>query len=343
MNFMRTRNIMVALCLAIVLSAGMASAELVDRIVASVNGEIITLRELDRRVEPLASVNNITPGSPQMNELQHQLLQSMVDRILVMQEGKRQGVVISDRELDDAIKALMAERNLTPTDLQRQIQEKGGTMAFFREDLRADIVRQRLLAKEVHSRVVVTDEEIVNYLKAQGYTGSSGAGGSASDGPPPEGAVRIRNIFLALPESAGENEVRARLQEAARIRSEIEGGLDFEKAAMKYSEDSNAAQGGDMGNIAWTDMNDRIRTALQGLRPGQVSQPIVVGPGVQLFQVVEREAPVKTPSKKDEETLQIPAEEKEKVRQALMERKLQARFQEWVQELRGRAYIKISL
>ena len=342
MNFMRTRNILVALCLAIVLSSGMASAEVVDRIVASVNGEIITLRELDRRVEPLARVNNAAPGSAKLDELRRQILQSMVDRILIMQEGKRQGVVISDRELDDSIKALMAERNLTPADLQRQILEKGGTMAFFREDLRADIVRQRLLAKEVHSRVVVTDEEIINFLKAQGYTGSSAASG-VSDQPPPEGAVRVRNIYLGLPESAGENEVRARLKEAARIKSEIEGGMDFEKAAMKYSEDSNAAQGGDMGNIAWADMNERVRAALQGLRPGQVSPPIVLGTGVQLFQVVERETPVKTSSKKDEETLQIPAEEKERIRQALTERKLQARFQEWVQELRGRAYIKISL
>ena len=89
-------------------------------------------------------------------------------------------------------------------------------------------------------------------------------------------------------------------------------------------------------------MNDRIRSALSNLRPGEVSQPIVLGTGVQLFQVVEREAPVKKPSK-EEETIQIPAEEKERVRRMLMEKKLQARFQEWVEELRGRAYIKINL
>ncbi len=341
MSFMRTRNIMAALCLAVILSAGLASAEVVDRIVASVNGEIITLRELEQRVEPLARLNKITSEADK-NELRHKVLQSMVDKVLTFQEGRRQGISVSDRELDQAIKDLMADRSLTLNDLQRQIREKGGTMAQFRDDLRADIVRQRLLAQEVHSRVVVTDEEVVSFLRAQGYTGTPGAGSGTSDEPPPEGTVRVRNIFLALPQSADENAVRARLEEAARIKSEIEAGMEFQAAAVRYSEGDNAAQGGDMGNIAWTDMNERIRAALNNLRPGQVSQPIVLGPGVQLFQVVEREAPVKT-STKEEETLQIPSEEKERVRRMLMEKKLQARFQEWVEELRGRAYIKINL
>jgi peptidyl-prolyl cis-trans isomerase SurA len=235
----------------------------------------------------------------------------------------------------------MADRNLTPNEMQRQIREKGGTMAQFREDLRADIVRQRLLAKEVHSKIVVTDEEIVDFLRSQGYTGTPGAG-VATDAPPPEGTVRIRNIVLDLPQTASENDVRARLKEAARIKAEIEGGLDFETAAARYSDGGNAAQGGDMGDIAWEDMNEHIRGALQNLRPGQVSQPLVGGGGIQLFQVVERETPVKKPSK-DEETLQIPEEEKERVRRILTEKRLQARFQEWVQELRSRAYVKINL
>jgi peptidyl-prolyl cis-trans isomerase SurA len=340
MSFMRNSSIIAALCLAIILSAGLASAELVDRIVASVNGEIVTLRELEQRLEPIVRINKIT-SEAEKNDLRRKLLQNMVDRLLIMQEGQRQGVTVSERELDRAIQDLMADRNLTPNELQRQIREKGGTMVQFREDLRADIVRQRLLAKEVHNRIVVTDEEIVSFLRAQGYTGSPGAA-VPSDEPPPEGAVRVRNIFLGLPEAASEDDVRARLKEAARIKAEIEGGLDFKSAAARYSEGENAAQGGNMGNIAWTDMNERIQAALRNLKPGQVSQPIVLGPGVQLFQVVEREAPVEKASEA-EETLQIPEEEKERVRRMLSEKKLQARFQEWVKELRSRAYIKINL
>ena len=250
MNFMRTRNIMATICLAIILSAGLASAEIVDRIVASVNGQIVTLRELEQRVEPLARVNNIT-SEAEKNQLRTKVLQSMVDKILTLQEGQRQGVMVSDQELDMAIKELMADRNLTPNELQRQIREKGGTMVQFRDDLRADIIRQRLISKEVQSRVVVTDEEIVNFLRAQGYTGAPGGGSGTSDDPP-EGSVRVRNIFLGLPQTADENSVRARLKEAVRIRSEIEAGLEFQAAAVRYSEADNAAQGGDMGNIAWS-------------------------------------------------------------------------------------------
>jgi len=315
-------GLLICLCglvLAATLISPAAQAEILDRIVATVNGEIITMKEINQRLVPVLKRSRVEDPE-KINEIRRKILERLIENKLVLQEGKHLGVRIKGTEVDDAIERIKQANRVNQEQFEAELIRRGSNIQTVREDLRVELIKSKLINREIRSRIVVSAEQIDAYYREQG------------DKRELKPKVHVRNIVLAVPEEAPPSVVAKKQAWAEEILAEIKDGLDFAEAAAKYSEGSNAKDGGDLGLVGWDEMDNRIKAALEKLEPGQTTPPVRTAMGIQLFYLVER-------LDQDEEAV---AKAKEKIRELLTRRMLKKKYIEWLEGLRSKALIKIN-
>ena len=168
-----------------------AQAEVADRIVAVVNDEVITLSELNSAFEPYqAKIEASYTGAERekaLTETRMVLLNRMIDNLLMEQQARKAGIVIRDEEVTSAIKDLLERRNISQDDLRKALEREGITLEAYKKGVRDQLMRMKLVQREIKSKVAVSDEEIGEYYRKhrEDYEGKD--------------AVRIKQIFLPLP------------------------------------------------------------------------------------------------------------------------------------------------
>ena len=182
--------------LAVLLACGSVAAELEDRIVAVVNSEIITMRELNQAFEPYAKgIQTTYKGNDLEGVLEHNkkvFLQRMIDQILIENEAKKGGknfTTIKDEEVMAVIMDMLTKNNMSMDAYLKKLASEGKTLRAVKKDISEQMLRMRVLRSEVQSKIVVTDEEIGEYYDKHrsNYEGKE--------------AVHIRQIFLPAPAS----------------------------------------------------------------------------------------------------------------------------------------------
>ena len=296
-----------------------AEAKILDRIVATVNGDIITLKQINDRLEPYIEASGVT-DKEQINEVRRQILDALIDQALMEQEAQRLKISVTDDDVDDAIERLKRVGNMTQEQFESRVIKQGATMEGVRTDVRSEIMRARVINQEIRSRVIVPPEKVEEILHAQK--------GEAEY----RQAAHVRNILFEIKPGSDTSDGKAVMALAEKVVKEIREGLAFTKAAEMYSDGSNAKQGGEMGLIAWGDMAPAISEALKKLEPGQVTDPIALGPGVQILQLVEKVT----------EDLRATDEEKMEIRKRLANEMVEEKVVEWLKSLRENAIIKIK-
>ena len=322
-----------------------ARTEIMDRIVATVNGDIITLREVNDRLRKLALASD-QRSLEELRDMRQKILNSLIDQKLADQEAAKLGIIITEQDVDNALEHIKKSNNITTERLKSDLQKKGVDLETFRQDLRSEILKSRLIDLQVRAKVVITDEEVERQMELRGLKPPTPSKSEPKKKKNTEiKEVRVRNIMLLIPDNASEEQAKAKVAEAEKIRTEIKRGLDFTEAARKYSVAPNAKDGGKMGLIVWDDIAPRIRAVLKNLRRGDVSKPVVMGQAVQLFQVVDAETR-KVKEEKVEDTPKVdPAWEaqREQIRAELMEKRLQDKFRNWLENLRSKAVVEVNL
>jgi peptidyl-prolyl cis-trans isomerase SurA len=320
----------------------------VDRIVAQINRNVITLSELQQRMSTLSPPQRAAlsgTGDPQ-----RQVLALMIDEELVNQAAQKIGLQVSEAELDDAVKSVMEQNKLNEEQFRKALAQVGTTLPLFRSQLRLEILKNKVLSYSIMNRVVVTEAEVTDFLNGNVPEGArpvfSATGVSDFDG--------VRIIFLqSSPAQAGRV-----LANAARIKAEIEAGLPFADAARKYSQGPGADNGGDPGNLVVRDLQPELQALARDLVPGRVSEPLNGGDAVLLITVVSAtpEASVRPGQQSDnssrrrrrgrrnqEEDTSFTPEQRAGARRTLEEMKMRRRYDTWIEELRSSAVIKVTL
>ncbi|MEW6221295.1 MAG: peptidylprolyl isomerase [Thermodesulfobacteriota bacterium] len=298
-------------------------AEEVDRIVAVVNDEVITLSELEAEVATFLRAGQ-APAAGQA-ELRRSLLAQLVDRKLAEQKAVELGITVTDAEVDQGIAQVMARHGLNREQLERDLVRMGRDMADYRQALRLSLLQKRLVDLEVRSRVVVTDQRVAQYYQEE----------LAAEAMEPGYHVLLLGLgWAAGEEAAAREEVRERIR---GLRRQIVGGeLGFREAARRFSELSSAAEGGDIGVVDPTQMAESMRKVIEALPPGEVSEPVETPGGVQLVKVLRRRVA---------QGLELAPLEaiQEEVRELIFQQDLQRQFGRFLEELRGKAQIRILL
>jgi len=259
---------LILLCL--IWGASKGHGELVDRIAAIVNDDVITLSEWDEAVAPYArQIRSSLYGPEDEDEVFSRLRQDVLDRMiehkLAEQESQRLGVEVDDSEVDERIDQMIAAQSLSKEDLEQALQEQGYTLEEYRHRIREQMLRMELINLEVKSKIAITEEEIEDYYDKH------------KEDYGDKKRYHLRTILVEAASSARAEERREALKRIEAAVEAFEGGVAFEELAQRYSDDVTAKGGGDLGLFYMNELSQEFRETVRGLKEGEIS-PIIQTP-----------------------------------------------------------------
>ncbi|KAF1030303.1 MAG: Chaperone SurA [Burkholderia plantarii] len=261
---------------------GATGATLADEVVAVVNNDVITGRELDQRVGLIARrLQQQKAPVPPLDQLRAQVLNQMVlDRIQV-QKAKDDGIVIDNTMLQTTLQRLAAANNMTLDQYRSRLEAEGVPWSIFTSDARTELMLSKLREKEVDSKITVSDAEVASYIASQRGPNA----GAQQD-------VHLENIFVAAPQNAAQQQIdTAKAKADAILKEALASGADFEKLAKRASESKDAKTGGDLGYKSPASLPANVSQAVSQLRPGQVNPDVLrVSDGFEVVRLVDRRA-----------------------------------------------------
>jgi peptidyl-prolyl cis-trans isomerase SurA len=277
------KNLIVALALAAAVlaperavQAQSLPGEPLDRIVAVVDEDVVLQSELDRQVSRVVAQYAQSPQQlPPRDVLEHQVLERLILQKLQITRADSSGVKVSDAEIDQALAGLAAQNKMDLSQLRMAIQAQGMDYEQFRRSVRDELVVSRLRQRVVQSRVQVSDAEVDTLLK---------------NGALNQGQLHLGYILIALPDGATPEQIEAGKKKADETKQQIEGGMDFAAAAIRYSDAPNALEGGDLG---WRNANElppAFTDATDHMSEGQVSAPIRGPNGFHIIKLLGKRA-----------------------------------------------------
>jgi parvulin-like peptidyl-prolyl isomerase len=324
---MEFRKKFVLIIFALMLLCAPAGAEVVDKIIAVVNDEIITLKEFNAAFAPyLKNIEDNYKGDDKeavIKQSKEYLLKRLVDNLLIEQEAKKTGVgsSVKDEEVMDVVRDMIAKRKTNMEDFKKNLAREGSSLEALKKEITSQIIRMRLLRREIKNKVMVSDEEIGEYYNKnrQDYEGKE--------------AVRIKQIFLAIPAKA-DKKTKAKIKEdAEQLRKRALTGEPFELLAAKYSQGPGAAQGGDIGFVEKGAIIAALDTAAFKLPMEQISEVIESEGGFHIIKVVDKKGAGLKPI----------AAVREEIRAKLEDEKLEKKYEEWMTSVRKKSFIEIKI
>lgn len=252
---------------------------LVDRIVAVVNSEVVTMSELADRVDfALRQLRRQGTPAPEREALQAQVLERLIVDKAQLQYARESGIRIDEVQLDRAIERIAENNNLSLPAFRQALERDGVQFASFRDEVRQQIVLTRLREREVDDKIQVSETEIDLYLQEAKVPGSDA--GAEYD---------ISHVLVRIPEQASPERVEQARQRAEKARAEAGTGGDFARVAASYSDAPDALRGGGaMGWRAADRLPEIFAAALKSMRPGEVSEVLRSPAGFHVLKLVGR-------------------------------------------------------
>jgi len=258
------------------------------RIAAVVNDEVISVADLRSRLRMVMLSSNLNDSPETRQRILNQVLRTIVDEKLQMQEAKRQNVTATDEEVSKAFGQIEKQNNMKPGQLDGVLKANGIERTALIDQLTASIVWAKLARRLVAQTNVVSDEEIDDSLKRLKESAN-------------EPQSRVAEIFLAVDSQQQDEEVR-RLAE--RLIEQMRQGARFSAIAQQFSQSATAAVGGDIGWVRPQQFSPELGKVVAGLKPGELSSPIRSGGGYYLLLVLDRRSG-RTSAGEDEAVLHL--------------------------------------
>jgi len=253
-----------------------ARVQLVDRIVAVVNDEAITVSALDQRIEQIRrQFARRGDRLPPDDILRRQVLDQLVAESAQVQRARQAGVRVDDVALDRAIERIADSNQMSLSDFRRALENDGIAWSSFRENIRREMLIARLRESAVESRVNVTDAEIDNFLKNNPDVAS-------------ETEYHVAHILLRAPEAASPEQLQTLAQKAEEARQRAASGEDFSALAAAVSNAPDALQGGDMGWRAPSALPGLFAQAVRDMSPGDVTPVLRSAAGFHVMKLLDK-------------------------------------------------------
>jgi peptidyl-prolyl cis-trans isomerase SurA len=291
-------------------------AEILERVIAKVNGEIITQTDFQSRQLAAAQAARIDPDKiPQfLRENNAKILQEAVDELLLVQRADEAGLRLRPEYIKEVIDNIKKENKIASDDeLQAQLAREGMTLDDLKRNIEHSIVRRQILSREVEGKVAVTDAEAKTEYDAhkENYTKAA--------------TVTLQEIYV---KADGGGEALAKdLVKRARA------GEDFGALAKAHSAGGTRAAGGDLGKLTKGDLNPALEKVAFGLSKGAVSEPIRSGDGYRIFKAAD----------KTEESVTPFEEAKDDLKQKMMNDRWQKEYDAYMVDLRKKAVINLMV
>jgi peptidyl-prolyl cis-trans isomerase SurA len=299
-------------------------SKVVDRIVAIVNDDIVTLSEVEEILGPYAekvrAYGYVSGKEKEMLfDARKEIIEQLIDKKLTDQEIEKAGITVSEQEIDSQVEHVKEKNFMTDEEFREGLDREGLTLKKYRQQMKKRIQRQRLLDYKVKSKLVITQDDIKAYYEEHRNQYSEMV------------EYHLRNIILKVSDFDGEeekNETRLRME---ALRERLKKGESFEMLARLYSESSLADSGGDLGLFKLAELSQQIRNAIKDLPVGGYTDVLSTDQGYQMFFI---EDIVKTPGKTFEQA-------SSEIEEELYNDRLNEALKSWLDNLRKEAHIKI--
>jgi len=299
--------------------------EVVDRIVALVNSEIITLSELEQMGKPLyervRQTSTAGEREEKLKKARMEVLGHLIESRLLEEEMKKRKIEVPERDVDAAIQDVLKASNFTENEMKKALAREGMTYSTYRQKVRDELGKMRLVSREIKSKIVIEEEVLREYYQKNQEKFTD----------PME--VKIQQIFFAVPQNAAREETAAVQKEARAILERARKGEDFSELAGKYSQGPEAKEGGLLGYFKHRELMPELEEVGFKLRTGEISDLVRSPGGFHILRVLERKGGEPRPF----------AEVQFKIREELTEAEAQKKFEQWLKELKSKAYIEIRL
>ena len=251
------------------------AADSLDTVVAVVGDDVITQSELDKEVSYIKTQlkHNHTP-LPTNAELQHQVLERMIDQKLELQMAAKLNINIDDATVDKAIQTITAKNQMNIDSLRQALRLDHINYDFYRNQVREQLAVQQLLQREVAPRIYISKQDVDNILNSKGYQQAHEAV-----------QYNIEDILIALPDEPSSEQLAAANKKAQDIVKKLKAGANFQQLAVAQSNGEEALQGGALGWRTPEELPQVFVDAVRGLSPGDVSAPLRAGNGIHVLRL----------------------------------------------------------
>ena len=288
-------------------------AEVVERILAVVNDDVITKSEVDQMAKAMESQTGAKMATGK--DLERQLLDAMIMQKLAKAEAKRRGITVSDKEIDQAFAEFKKRNNIEDdATLAKALAKEGMTIKGLKQQIADQMVTERLMSIVAAGKAVVTDKEVRDFYEKE----FSKTGG---------GQIHLKILNMPFPPGATDAQKEEVKKKAELILQENRKGVSWEQLRDKY-----AVMLQDMGFVPESDLDPELVQFLGKVKTGETA-PIQTLKGFQLVQVVDR---------KDSKTRSF-EEVAPQIREILQRRDMEKTFKEWIKTQKDRSHIKIMM
>ena len=302
------------------------AGEVVERFVAVVNDEVIFLSELEEYGKRyFDEVRKNAPPSEQpgkLNQARKEVLDQLIETKLLDQEIKKKKVEVTDKDIDTGVEDILRQNRITLDQLKMALAKEGMTLTTYRERLRDNIGKMRLISREIKSKIVIKEEDLrkVYRDRIQEFM------------IPLE--VQVQQIFFAVPRDASSARVAAVEKEAAEVLQKAKKGEDFAELAKKHSQAPEGREGGILGFFKSKELIPELEEAAFSLKTGEICPLLVrTSEGFHILRAMERKGG-------EPKTF---AAAQGKIREEMMQAESEKKFQEWIKVLKEKSYIEIRL
>lgn len=273
-----SKNLLLSLAtLLMTLSPLSYADQLLDKVVAVVDDQIILKSELDQKtVETLQQLRAKQIPVNDIHQLQAKVLDNLIMEILQKQRAEKLGLSVSDEEVNQQLVQIATQNKMSLMDLRNRLNmERPNGFIQLRNTVQEQLLIQKLREQEVIGRTLVTEDEINNYLQRNSLDTS-------------RYEYHLRHLLITLPESATEAQRQAAKKQIDDLAQRIRNGESFSQLAVRYSKGSKALSGGDLGWLKNEQIPTFFSDTLATLKPGEVS-PVISSPsGFHLIKLIDK-------------------------------------------------------
>jgi parvulin-like peptidyl-prolyl isomerase len=329
--FLRLTHV-VALALLLLSSAAGADdsdtskGTLVDRVVATVNDEVILQSELARQMAPvsgdLEKIQDMRKRERRRAALMGRVLEEMINEELIIQAASEAQISVGSKEVQAAIDDIKRQNKLDDNQFAEELRKQGFTVQQHRRTVRRSLQRMHAINRLVRQKVSVTDEDIKARYAELGQQSAAVS------------RVRLQHILLSLPEKPSTEELNKAKELAAEIVNKARSGTSFKDLAAKHSQDPRTKDaGGDLGWIKRNSFDTEWEVIIFAMEKNEVRGPINGPKGLHVFRVSDVEKSERKPFD----------EVKEKLRNELFQQAMERQTRQWLQEQRKKAHVDVRL
>jgi peptidyl-prolyl cis-trans isomerase SurA len=265
--------------LLLLLPLAFANAEPLDRVVAIVNDDVVLESELEQRLELVTQqigARGEDTRLPPEEVLRKQVLERLILESIQLQIAQKQGIHVSDRQLNDALERIAEQNGMTLAQFREALIAEGQDYNAAREQIRRELLLNQVQQSNVNRRISVSDQEVQNFLASE--LGQQEI----------QTEFLLRNILIALPEGASPQMIQQAEEKARAPYQQLQEGADFAELALAQSNAPNALQGGELGWRRESELPEALASAVSKLSPGETSQPIRTPGGFHILKVEDK-------------------------------------------------------